>query len=115
MPSKTPRPSADASAFSILHRIHEMQGERVLAAADSDVLGKKWSGGVRVLDLAAFRSFYEGEALDERALESALGACTMANLAGPRAVGVALRMGLADPESVVDIGGLPHVQIYRLK
>ncbi|VVB57691.1 Uncharacterised protein [uncultured archaeon] len=94
-------------------RLHQQGPERVLAAADEDALGKKHAGGGRVLDLAKFAAFYGEETVDEEELEARFAECSSANLVGERAVGVALKMGLAAESQVVRIGEVPHLQLYR--
>lgn len=93
---------------------HIVQGQTIIAAADISVLGKKLSDGKRVLDLEKFRSFYEGEATDVAGLASALKSCDSANLVGKLSVGAAIDSNLASEGSIVVIGGVPHLQLYRI-
>lgn len=86
----------------------------MVAAADISVLGKKHSSGALVLDLQKFRSFYEGEKTGIEGLKNALADCDSANLAGELSVGAALDAKLAENSSVIEIGGVPHLQIYRI-
>jgi len=85
----------------------------VLAAADEEVLGKKHEGEGRVLDLIKFASFYGEETIDAERLEAHLADCTSANLVGENAVGVAIKMKLADKGQVMCIGQISHLQLYR--
>ena len=93
--------------------LHTQGPQRVLAAADEDVLGKKHEGGGRVLDLIKFASFYGEQTITAGGLEEHLEACTSANLAGERACAAAVRMGLAEEGQVARIGGVAHLQLYR--
>jgi hypothetical protein len=97
----------------IRFRLHKKGKIVVLAAADEELIGKKYSGGGRVLDLEKFSSFYGEELIDEKSLESHLATCSSANLVGKRAVGVAIRLGLATKSQAVKIGSVLHLQIYR--
>ncbi|MDE1798605.1 MAG: DUF424 family protein [Candidatus Micrarchaeota archaeon] len=112
--------------MTIRFKVHPQGPDTVLAAADQSALGIKHadppatpdaSGRTtprRVLDLALFRAFYDGETADEERLASLLSTCTSANLVGERAVAVALKAGLARAEHVVKIGAVPHLQLYRI-
>ena len=92
-----------------------VQGEQtIIAAADSDVLGKKHTEGALTLDLEKFRPFYEGEKTTPAALKAALASCDSANLAGKECVDAAISSGLVGKGSVLRVGGVPHLQIYRI-
>lgn len=113
-------------------KIHVQGSERILAAADQSALGKMHIDAPaagegrmgaaagrparprRVLDLIRFRSFYEGETTDEAGLARLLAGCSSSNLVGEKAVGVAVRMGLAQPPQIIQIGAVPHLQLYRI-
>lgn len=97
----------------IRFKMHAQGSERILAAADESVLGKKHVGNNRVLDLVKFASFYGEETVDAKELETHLADCTSANLVGESAVGAALKMKIAGKEQVVHIGEVPHLQLYK--
>ena len=95
-------------------KLHQMDSECVLAIADQSALGKKYCGNGRVLDLILFRSFYEGEITSEKNLESLFSQCTSANLVGENSCKLAISLNLAKPEHIVDIGGVSHIQLYKI-
>lgn len=95
-------------------RIHETPQGRIVAACDRELLGSVLDDGNSYLDLRAYRSFYEGELADEKALESALSGFKSANLVGKRAVGVALALKLAEKASIIYINKTPHIQLYNI-
>ncbi len=99
---------------SIVMKKHAIGGQSVIAAADVSFLGKKYSDGRRVLDLQAYRSFYEGEHTDAFALKTALKNCDSANLVGDAAVMAAIEAGFAKKSDVGRIGTLPHLQLYNV-
>ncbi|MFH1307216.1 MAG: DUF424 family protein [Candidatus Micrarchaeota archaeon] len=99
----------------IYFKLHKQGEDVILAVADKDALGKKYEGGGMVLDLQAFRSFYEGELAKEEEIAELLKQCTCANLAGKKAVSVAIDNGFAKSENVVVIGGIPHMQLFRIE
>lgn len=110
---KKPKPPARPSLIRFC--LYRQGSELVLAAADEEVLGVRYEGGGRVLDLAKFAAFYGEETIDATGLAAHLSACTSVNLVGERAVGAALRMGLAEKGAVVKIGSVPHLQLYKPK
>ena len=93
-------------------KAYKTQGGLLVAACDRELLGKKLREGSLVLDLDSHAGFYRGEAADEAALEKMLSSATNANLVGRRAVGCALRLGLAKKSEVKEIAGVEHLQIY---
>jgi hypothetical protein len=99
----------------IRYKLHQQGHDTVLAAADASVLGQKHTGNSRVLDLAMFRPFYDGDTADETTLSRLLNECSSANLAGKKSVGVAIALGLAREADVLLIGGVPHLQLYRVE
>ncbi len=106
--------TAKKSKSSLINfRLYKQANDTVLAAADSECLGKKYSSNGRVLDLIKYASFYGEETTDADGLSAHLSTCTSANLVGEMAVGVAVRMGMVIGAHVVKIGGVPHVQLYR--
>lgn len=98
----------------IMAKKHSIGGQTVVAAADINVLGRKYADGVRVLDLAQFRTFYEGEITPREELAKMLQTCDAANLAGEGAVSAAIDAGIAKPADIIKIGSLPHIQVYRI-
>jgi hypothetical protein len=80
----------------------------LVAACDEELLGKTLSEGE--VELHVDPGFYEGSRVDEEALSAHLAGCTVANLVGERVVGLAIEMGMVDPENVLRIDGIPHAQ-----
>jgi hypothetical protein len=83
--------------------------QRLLAACDEELLGTRHSEGKFRLDVAP--TFYDGMRVGEPELGHYLKACTVANLVGPRTVGLAVTLGLVDPANVLVVGGVPHAQV----
>jgi len=95
-------------------KIHETRNGRIVAACDSELLGRILDDGKAYLDLKAHREFYEGKQAKEDDLKEALARFTSANLVGKKAVSVALEMDLADEESIIYINKVPHIQLYKI-
>ncbi|MEA3144100.1 MAG: uncharacterized protein QOG31_1424 [Thermoplasmata archaeon] len=83
--------------------------QRLLAACDEELLGTRHSEGKFRLDVAP--NFYDGMRVGAPELGHYLKSCTVANLVGPRTVGVAVELGLVDPGNVLTVGGVPHAQV----
>lgn len=87
---------------------HTQGRERVVAACDEELLGKKLAEGR--LRLHVNPDFYDGFEGDEAALEQFLRRSTVANLVGKRTVELAIKLGFVAPENVLTIEGVPHAQ-----
>jgi hypothetical protein len=93
-------------------KVHKAEGSVVVAACDSELVGTKARQGKLRLDVC--EGFYGGDEIEEAALKNFLSICSSANLVGKRCVAEAVRAGFVEAESVIEIGGLPHVQLYRV-
>jgi len=93
-------------------KVHAQGREVLVAACDSEIVGKTYkSKGLR---LHVSESFYKGETGDDDLLVNRLEMATIANLAGKRTLEVAIRRGFVNPQCVLEIGGVPHAQMARM-
>lgn len=84
---------------------------KVLAACDSDLLGKTFSEGR--LKLAVKKDFYFGKRPVSRAeLEELMKKAEILNLVGKGVIGVAAGLGMRGRP--LKIAGVPHLQILKL-
>jgi len=90
---------------------HSKTGEVLVAVCDHELLGQrlKIADGLKV---EVHGSFYGGFLADVENIGSHLRRATILNLLGARSVGVAVSLGLAKKESVVNVDGVPHLQIF---
>ena len=87
-------------------KIHTRNGERLLAACDSELLGRTFAEkGMR---LKVSEIFYGGEEITEEALRSRMKGATILNLVGDRTVTIAEEEGYVS--SVIVIDGVKHAQ-----
>lgn len=93
-------------------KVYRQGPEVLVAACDSDILGKTFRSGS--LKLHVSKGFYDGEKADEATLVNRLEMATVANLAGKRTLEIAIRRGFVDNECVIVIGGVPHAQMARM-
>lgn len=95
-------------------KVHESGRQRIVAVCDEELVGKVLAEGAACLDLDRYRNFYVGVKAGVKEVRAALESFTSANLVGRKAVDVALAAGLARPDGVMYINGIPYIQIYRI-
>jgi hypothetical protein len=100
-----------------LHQTTRYEGgreviKRVVAICDADLLGKVFEEGELVLDLQKYRSFYDGETLNEKKIAGILDGATSVNLVGKKTIDIAGKYYKIEPNAVKKIKGVPHLQIY---
>lgn len=93
-------------------KVYRQGAEVLVAACDSDILGKTFRS--QGLKLHLSEGFYQGETADEDKLVNRLEMATVANLAGRRTLEIAIRRGFVDAACVIEIGGVPHAQMARM-
>ena len=96
-------------------KLHKEMGQVVLAVCDADILGRVIRGEKITIDLSRHQGFYKGKkASGKSEIASLLKEADSANLIGKKCVQIALDEGLASEAQILDIGGVPHVQIYKV-
>ena len=89
------------------------QGDNlIVGACDENLIGKKFKEGKFQIDVA--KNFYDGNRVDKKTLQKYLEDATIANLVGKETVGYAIKLGLIDPECVLEVKGIPHAQWVRM-
>jgi uncharacterized protein len=99
-------------ATMLKFRVYRRGREVVLAACDEELVGRELRDGK--LRLRVEEAFYGTESISPGELVPQLRACTIANLVGEQAVGVALEHGFVAREHVLWIAGVPHAQMATL-
>lgn len=95
-------------------RIHLMGKEKMVAACDSDLLGKRFKEGKLIL--YASKEFYgEGFKGNGENLREELAKAVVANLVGDETVSSAIQAGFIDEKSVIKIQGVPHAQYLLIR
>lgn len=89
------------------------QGETLLAAADSGLLGKELREGI--LHLKIIKEFYGEVKVSRETFVTSLKMCTIANLVGETVVKIAMVEGFVDEENIMYIEGVPHAQFAVLQ
>ncbi len=94
------------------YRVYESGGDRLLAIADANIIGKTLDGGA--LRMEVKESFYSGSACSELEAKSLVAKATIINAVGKGIVSLMAREGLVNKQTVLDIGGVPHAQVVRI-
>lgn len=89
---------------------HRYSEGLLVAACDSNLIGKKFEEDNLQLDLSS--DFYKGRELKENELKRVLKKARVANLVGEKTVLVAISLGLVDKEKVIKIKNVPHCQFF---
>lgn len=93
-------------------RILKDKGYVVVAACDRNVLGRTFREGKLRLEVTS--RFYGGDLCGVEETMQALQAADIGNLVGGKVIDAAVQRGLVDPEAILTIGGVPHVQIIKI-
>jgi hypothetical protein len=81
----------------------------LVAVCDADVIGETFENGE--VSLTVEEDFYGGSEAGEQAVVDSLARCSVANLVGTRAVGLAIEHGFVDEANVLDLDGTRHAQL----
>ncbi len=82
-----------------------------MAVSDSGLVGREFKEGkMRLKVTEAFYGSEEAQADAPEVLRQ-LSVCTIANLVGIEIVTLAIQHGFVNPDSVLDIEGVPHAQL----
>lgn len=90
----------------------KQRGHILVAACDSNLLGKKLKHGTITFEVVP--SFYDGARVKLAEAIRLVKGATTANLIGTTIVDGAVKEGLVHPQAVIRIAGVPHAQIVRL-
>lgn len=96
----------------ITMKIHRTaSGECLVAACDTDLVGKTFKEGKLKLDVSS--SFYGDMRVNEETFISALHQSMISNLLGKFVIDCTKRAGFIGEKDVMTVAGIPHVQIVK--
>jgi hypothetical protein len=98
--------------MEICIKIHETVEGKVLAACDYEILGNSYEEGE--LRLKINEDFYHEKRVSIDEFLQAVAGCFTANLAGKKTVNSFCSSNPEHRYSVVEIGGVPHLQLFQL-
>ncbi|MFO8110858.1 MAG: DUF424 family protein [Thermoplasmata archaeon] len=93
-------------------RIFHHGVETLLAACDEGLLGKKYREGEMILDIK--ESFYGGDLVEKMSLKDHIKEASIINLVGETCVRAAVDMGMGSEEDIIEVEGIPHLQVVRM-
>lgn len=92
-------------------KVHQHPSETVIAICDEEILGQTFRGEKAKITVT---DFYRGDLVEEEFVRINIGVFTILNIVGNRIVDLAIREGIVSAESVMDIGGVKHVQAVKM-
>jgi len=93
-------------------RVYKDPKYTLVAACDSNILGETFRQGKLKLEVKP--DFYRGVRATIVDALAAVDSADIANLVGEAIVQAAVERSLVDPSAILNIGGVPHVQIVRV-
>lgn len=84
------------------------EGRTILAAADTELLGKKYEEGEMQLDLTS--QFYQGKDVSTEEFVNMLKNANILNLVGRITIHAAAEAGVIEKDGTLCIDGIEHVQ-----
>jgi len=93
----------------LLLNVRKTEKGRLVSVCDADILGEEFEN--QDVSLTVDPEFYDGEPAGEDAVVRSLAKCSVANIVGTRAVGLAVEHGLIDEENVLEFEGTRHAQL----
>lgn len=91
-------------------KLHCDSDEKILAVADQNIIGKKFSDKEIVLDVSEY--FYKGKLCGPDDVLELAGAATMINAAGKGIISLLTKEEIISGNNVLVIKGVPHAQVY---
>ena len=86
--------------------------EKVVAIADSDLIGKNFEENDIVLDVS--ERFYKGEEKTREEIVKILKEENNVNMIGKEIIKIDLEEGFINEEEVIKVQGVPHAQMYNV-
>ena len=96
-------------------KIHGKDTSReIIALCDSEILGKTLVDKEREIEFTVSKDFYGSENFEWDEIANSISNGRNVNLVGNEIVDLAIKNGLVDSKSVIEIEGVKHAQIYSM-
>lgn len=96
----------------MIAKMHREGARLIIAMCDSDILGKKFEDGNRVLDLSS--AFYKGTEVTKEKIRPFLKKAYVINAAGKQSIALLVEEGIIKKDSIRRIDDVPHVQTVNM-
>ncbi|MEB3773891.1 MAG: DUF424 family protein [Desulfurococcales archaeon] len=97
-------------------KVTEIPGVGLMVAiADADVMGVHVVDEERNIQIIVDKGFYGDTLAGEDRVRSMMMNADVIVLAGDRVISMAIDMGLVNPDSILEVKGVKHVQVYKFK
>ena len=96
----------------ILFKVHCSEGKEVLAVCDKELCSKTLKGTKTEFHVS--EHFYKGNKISVAGLKKKLHEFDNINIVGNKAVAIAIEENVASEESIIEIAGIKHVQIFKI-
>lgn len=93
-------------------KIFRENGEVLLAVADEDIIGKKFSE--KEVEIEVKESFYGGKKANKKEIKNLFREASIINLVGRKIFQFFVEQGFLDEKNVLKIGDVPHAQIVKI-
>ena len=94
-------------------KLHQRGGELLLAACDTDLLGKtlKLKNGA---EIKIMEGFYKDKIVSKEELVTLAKDCTTANFFGQETITALIKAGILTENGVIIFNDVPHSQLYKV-
>ncbi|WP_062662062.1 DUF424 domain-containing protein [Aeropyrum camini] len=96
-----------------LRRIETPEGLVMALVTDEDVMDRAVYDEERGVRIIVSRGFYGGGLATEADAIKAIKEADIVVLTGERSVSIGVRMGLVNPDSVLEVKGIKQVQVFK--
>ena len=93
-------------------KINKAGEKEILAVCDEDIVGKKFEQGDLCIEISEV--FYKDKKVNRKELESLLKYYGDINIVGKQSIKITLELGIIEKESIIQIKGIPHAQIFTI-
>ena len=94
------------------YKKYDTKEERMLAIADSDIVGKHFEEGDLQLEVTG-EFYHESECGDEEALKM-INDASLINATGNNIISLLLKENIIDEDKILRVGGVAHAQVIKL-
>lgn len=98
---------------SILMKVHSTGGATIMAICDEDVLGRTFRS--KELKFRVTEDFYGGDPTEPEVILRTIPQVQSVNAVGKESIKLLVQAGFLDENSVMDVGGTLHAQVYSVR